>query len=59
MKRKYAQPPLEEALVENFTKEWSKHVHFINYQEIKEYLKKHVELMRLFENPSSGRPPNL
>jgi len=45
MKRKYAQPPFEEALVENFTKEWSKHVHFINYQEIKEYLKKHIELI--------------
>jgi len=45
MKRKYAHPSLEEALVENFTKEWTKHVHFFNYQEIKEYLKKHVELI--------------
>jgi len=31
--------------VENFIEEWSNHVHFINYQEIKEYLKKHVELI--------------
>ncbi len=31
--------------VENFIEEWINYVHFINYQEIKEYLAKHIELI--------------
>jgi len=35
----------DKVLIDAFLSEWSKRVHFINYQEIKEYLKKHIELI--------------